>query len=134
MSAGYDPRYSPPIPVLSIRIAAPGEAPDSVSLTAIVDTGADGTLMPVALLEQAEAIGVGDAVLHGMLGEVRAVHLFEVDLHVASHVLPGVLVAADDHGHEVVLGRNVLNKLILLLDGPAGLIDVLATRPRTRSS
>ncbi len=44
-------------------------------------------------------------------------------------ILPGVLVAADDQGSDVLLGRNVLNKLILLLDGPASQVDLFSSRP-----
>ena len=116
----YDAHFDPALPVLSIRLSAPAELSSGEWLTAIVDTGADGTLVPTAYLEVAEAIGVGDAILRSVLGESREVHLFEVDLHFDGLTLPGVLVAADDQGSEVLLGRNVLNKLILLLDGLSG--------------
>jgi hypothetical protein len=33
---------------------------------------------------------------------------------------------------DVLLGRNVLNRLILLLDGPGALADVLSKRPGRR--
>lgn len=129
VNQAYDSRYDPALPVLAIRLSAPGEAPRGELLTAIVDTGADGTLVPTSYLELAEAIGVGDAILRSVLGEVREVHLFEVDLHLDALTLPGVLVAADDQGNEVLLGRNVLNKLILLLDGQSRQTDLLESRP-----
>jgi hypothetical protein len=72
-----------------------------------VDTGSDGTLIPTEYLEQVEAIGIGDAVLYGVVEEARRVHLYEIDLHIGSLLLPGVVVVGDDHGHEVVLGRNI---------------------------
>jgi hypothetical protein len=110
-------------------LSAPAEAPRVGPLTAIIDTGADGTLIPTEYLETIEAVGYGEALLHGILGEAREVHLFEVDLHLGSHVLPGVIAVADDYGHDIVLGRNVLNKLILLLDGPGRQADWLERRP-----
>ena len=79
-----------------------------------------------------EAIDLGDAVLHGMMGETREVHLYEVDLHIESLLLPGVIVVGDDTGSEVLLGRNVLNKLILLLDGQRGETDLFDRRPKWR--
>lgn len=39
--------------------------------------------------------------------------------------LPGVYVVGDDLGEEIVLGRDVLNRLRLLLDGPAALMQLL---------
>jgi predicted aspartyl protease len=97
-----------------------------------VDTGADETLIPAILLEQVEAIGVGDATLRSVLGDVRVVHLYEVDLHFDALTLPGILVAGDDRGTEILLGRNVLNKLILLLDDPSRQIDLFQLRPQWR--
>jgi hypothetical protein len=97
-----------------------------------VDTGSDGTLIPSSELEAIEAIAVGEAVLRGILGDTRVVHLFEVDLHLDNLMLPSILAAADDQGQEIILGRNVINKLILLLDGPAAQIELLDQRPRSR--
>jgi hypothetical protein len=132
MSTPYNQDYSPPVPVLHVRLSAPGDAPQSGLLTGIVDTGSDGTLVPSSVLEAVEAIAVGDAVLRGILGDTRVVHLFEVDLHLEDVVLPGVLAAADDQGQEVILGRNVINKLILMLDGPAAELVLVGERPGRR--
>jgi hypothetical protein len=129
MSAPYDSFYTPPMPVLRLHLSAPGEPPSDAPLSAIVDTGADATLVPSAYLEQVEAVASGDAVLRGVLGEAREIHLYEVDLHLDTLLLPGVLVVGDDYGSEVILGRNVLNKLILLLDGRRGETDLLERRP-----
>ena len=57
-------------------------------------------------------------------GEWRAAQLFAVDLELGSLRLPDVFVVGDEQGNEIVLGRNVLNKLRLLLDGPAGQTDI----------
>jgi hypothetical protein len=130
MSTPYDRSYSPPVPVLRVSLSAPAETPHIGPLTAIIDTGADGTLIPSGYLEAVEAVGDGEAILHGALGEAREVHLFEVDLHLDSRVLPGVIAVADDYGHDIVLGRNVLNKLVLLLDGPGRQTDWFEQRPR----
>ena len=132
MKQAYDSQFDPALPVLAIRLSAPGEVSSGELLTAIVDTGADGTLIPSAYLEEAGAIVVGDAILRSVLGDVREVHLFEVDIHFDALTLPGVLVAADDQGNEVLLGRNALNKLILLLDGQSRQTDLFESRPNWR--
>ena len=132
MSIPYDATYIPPAPILQIRLAAPGEQPQVGPLIAIVDTGSDGTLIPTEYLERVEAIGIGDAVLYGVVGEARRVHLNEIDLHIGSLLLPGVVVVGDDHGHEVILGRNILNKLVVLLDGPRRETELFERRPQWR--
>ena len=51
--------------------------------------------------------------------------VFAVDVSIGSLRLPAIEVVGDERGNEIVLGRNVLNKLRLLLDGPAQLTDDL---------
>jgi hypothetical protein len=49
-----------------------------------------------------------------------------LDLHLDnSIVLPSIDVVSDPIGREVILGRNVLNKLRLLLDGPRQVTEIL---------
>jgi hypothetical protein len=128
MSTPYDSAYTPPMPVLRVHLAAPGEPPPDAPFSAIVGTGTDATLVPSAYLEQVEAVASGDAVLRGVLGESREIHLYEVDLHIDTLLLSGVLVVGDDYGLEVILGRNVLNKFSLLLDGQRGETEIVEQR------
>lgn len=51
--------------------------------------------------------------------------MFPVDMGVGSLRLPAVEVVGDEQGDEIILGRNVLNRLRLLLDGPGTLLKVL---------
>jgi hypothetical protein len=127
----YSTQYTPPAPVLEIQLAAPGESPLIGPINAVVDSGSDGTLIPGRYLEAVEAIGIGEALLYGVLGDVRSVDLYEVDIQLGAHVLPGVVAIYDEMGGEVILGRNVLNKLILVLDGPGNETVILDKRPQT---
>jgi len=43
--------------------------------------------------------------------------------------LPGIVVVGDDQGQEIILGRTVLNKIILLLDGPQTTLHILSQTP-----
>jgi hypothetical protein len=42
------------------------------------------------------------------------------------YLLTAVRVVGDEFGHEIILGRNVLNHLRILLDGPASIMELLA--------
>jgi len=53
-----------------------------------------------------------------------------VDVEVNEAVLPAIEVAGDTTNAEIVLGRDVLNHLLLLIDGPGLTTDVLERRPR----
>jgi len=48
----YSTKYLPSAPVVEIRLGAPGAEPSSEFLEALIDTGADATLVPVAYLRK----------------------------------------------------------------------------------
>jgi hypothetical protein len=46
--------------------------------------------------------------------------------------LPAMRVVSDDRGNEVIRGRDILNKLRLLLDGPAHTTEILESKSRRK--
>jgi hypothetical protein len=103
---------------------------------ALVNTGGDFTTIPLNWLLEIDAPEVRMAYLRGLWSEQRPVTLYLVDIHLENGVLPGVEVVGIDEDdieteadREIVLGRNVLNQLILLLDGPNQQTDILDRRP-----
>ncbi len=130
MGYPYNGHLSWPFPALPIILYGDDNVAISPTLTAMVDTGADTTLVPAHLLEKGNAEVLQIARIRSHWGEFRAVTIYLVDLAVAGEHLAGVEIVADKHGSDVILGRNVLNKLILLLDGPQHQIDVLTRRSR----
>ena len=63
-------------------------------------------------------------------GEWRFVKIGVIDMALDGILLPAVEVVADEKSDIILLGRNVLNRLILLLDGPGRQMDILTRRPR----
>jgi len=125
MSHPYLTTYYPPMPALQIRLGYPEGGLTLGPFAAIVDTGADGTLVPQSLVDELGAPFVDDVRVRSHWGEWRDMQLFTVDIGIGKVRLPAVEVAGDDRGKEIVLGRNVLNRLRLLLDGPAGQVQML---------
>ncbi len=78
---------------------------------------------------------VAEARLRSQWSERRVVRLYLVDVEIAGSRLPNIYVAGDDDSDEIILGRNVLNKLPLFLDGPQQQTVVLddATVKRLRA-
>jgi hypothetical protein len=62
--------------------------------------------------------------LRSQWGESRVVRTYLVDLDVAGVRLPAVEVVADALSDEMILGRNVLNRLKIFLDGPKTTLEV----------
>jgi predicted aspartyl protease len=118
MDYRYLDSFFPPMPALVIRFGYPDEALITEPVPAIIDTGADGSLVPQVLLDQIGAPIVDSKRIRSHWGEWRQVLVFAVDIGIEDFRLAAVEVVGDDQGSEVILGRNVLNRLRLLLDGP----------------
>ena len=123
MKFPFDQSFSPPMPILIIALRNEHEGLSTGPLDALVDIGADGTVVPVAYLKDIRAPVVGRARLHSHVG-LRHVNLHIADVQIAKLVLPGMIIAADHEGRELILGRNVLNRLRLLVDGPVQITQV----------
>ena len=136
MSTPFSSDYWPSFPTLPVTFGVVGETPRIGPYGALLDTGADMTLVPAEILESMQAQRLDDAELVTQWGEIHPVILYLVEVQVGPARLPGVFVAGDDSTTEIILGRNVLNKLPLFLDGPKEMTDVLddaaAHRLRTR--
>lgn len=124
MKYPYDTSYQPPFPVAQVVFYNSDEGLRTSLETALLDTGADGSLVPIAYLRQILAPALTDTRIRSHWGEWRSVQLFVVDLELGDLRLPDVFVVGDEQGNEIVLGRDVLNKLRILLDGPANLADI----------
>ncbi len=123
---GHCADYFPPIPCLDLILRAPDSSQSQGHVRAMIDTGADITLVPQALLDQISAPEVDEVRLRSHWGEATTVITYLVDIQLGADLLPGVEVVGDMHGERVLLGRNVINKLLLLIDGPRQHTELLA--------
>ena len=113
----YDTGYDPALPVCDIIMSAESTG-RRLQLTAVIDTGADGTIVPIRYLQEIGARRVFETGLRSQWGERRTAFLYLVHLQIGALNLPSIYVVGDDRGDEFILGRDVLNQLRLLLDGP----------------
>ena len=78
------------------------------------------------IIRQMRASVVTLKTIRGYTGGRRTVRTYLVDIEIGALTLPGIEVVGDDATHEILLGRDVLNKLRLLLDGPRQHTEVLS--------
>ena len=116
----YSAEYDPPAPVLEIVVAAVGRA----NTTALVDSGADVTLLPITLLDQIDAHYMHTQRLRGVVGGSQTVEIYRVNIEVAAQTIRGIRAVAAAAGHEAILGRDVLNQLVMTLHGPAEVLTL----------
>lgn len=126
MKYPYNKNYSPSFSALEVVLLNNEDGLQTSTQPALLDTGADGTLVPLPLLKDILAPVLSDTHIRSHWGEWRAVQLFLVDVEINGLILPNVFVVGDEQDDEIILGRNVLNKLRLTFDGPANLTNVPA--------
>ena len=113
--AHYSNLYEPAMPVVSLHLALEKHAEPMV-LEALVDSGADATLIPLNYLHNIGAIPSQERWLRGVTGVRQLVQLYTVFIQVGlfGTYVPVIGVAKNA---EVILGRDVLNQLLVTLDG-----------------
>lgn len=122
--------YSPPIPAIELVLHSTSSGKSTGSLLTVIDTGADITLVPLALLRQINAPELDEVRLRSHWGHTTSAITYLVDVQFETGTLPGIEVVADLHSDQVLLGRDILNKLMLFIDGPALSTFILERRPR----
>lgn len=123
-------------PVLDLKLMALGVKSSFHQTEGFIDTGADMTIVPLVVLRRLHLKPVGQGKLISQWGDEHLVSFYLVDVEINDTLLPAIRVAGDESSSEILIGRNVLNKLPLLLDGPVQQVDVLddstVNRLRTR--
>lgn len=116
MSYRYDNQhYDPPAPVLPITVRAPGDTVKQVTADALVDTGADMTCLPIALIK---VLGGERASTYDVFG-INRVPIGPADTYFLEFEIAATKKLAEviAIGDEPILGRNLINEFTLQLHG-----------------
>lgn len=124
----YDSSYpaGPALPVVEFQLRAIG-SDEGVSLTALVDSGADATILPISSLEQAKVEQIGRARMRWGPHISGNYGVYLAAIQIGPHTIFGVRVLADIQDSEAILGRDVLNHLKIILNGPAQVVEIPTT-------
>ena len=124
MTLPYNPSLDPPAPFIIIKISPLNQATPNMILDCLVDTGAEVSLIPQRLVTELNLTPADAMIVEGFDGERRQLPLFPVDVVVETVSLPGLEVVAYPVEH-AILGRDIINRFRLLLDGPAQILEFL---------
>lgn len=123
----YDQSYSPSAPTIPITVDGNNPNHETITALAFVDSGADGTMIPIDLLEAVGAEYVNQIWLRGTAGGRQRLDTYSVTIHVETESAYGINAVATPVGSEPLIGRDVLNQLILTLNGIAEVTEVQLT-------
>lgn len=120
----YDLAYAPPAPIIEIEVDGYQESLGKRRLWAMVDSGADATMIPLRILEAIGATYKETLWMHGVARGRVEVDLYLVAIRIGSNLIRGLHVVAASVSDEAVIGRDALNQLVVTLDGPAEMTEV----------
>jgi predicted aspartyl protease len=112
-SFSYNRSYTPPAPVANVIL----RAQSAFNAIALLDSGADGTMIPHSLLFRIGSKFARTYQMTGVTGRTERVELYFVEIEIAGLKIPGIKAVASQFSDEVILGRDVLNHLIVTLNG-----------------
>ena len=111
-------RFDPPAPVAQVRLRDPDNGVIQPDVPMLLDSGADVTLVP-----RAAVVSLGVAIvpdrqyeLTGFDGSVSLASVVQLELVFCGRTFRGQFLLIDEAWG--ILGRNVLNAVPILLDGP----------------
>jgi hypothetical protein len=123
-------RFAPPAPVARVTLRHPDSGASVSDVPMQIDSGADATLLPKAVVDALGVAGTGRRFeLEAFDGTTSVSETVWLDLLFLRGTFTGHYLMIDsDMG---VLGRNVLNHVRVLLDGPALTWDESASSAKT---
>jgi predicted aspartyl protease len=114
----YDAEYpGPAFPILTLGISGMPSG-KSQTLTALIDSGADATLIPLKTLQAVKARKMDTRWARNISGVRYRVAMYIVTLSIGTLTFPDIDVIANQQTDEIVIGRDILNQLIVTLNGP----------------
>ncbi len=120
----YDTTYAPPAPVVEIEVNGYHPTLGTRTLHAMLDTGADASMLPVDVLNSIGAMYKESAWMRGPTEGRQQVDLYLVSIQIGSDILRGLHVIAAPNSAEAIVGRDALNQLVVTLNGIVGVTEL----------
>ncbi|HAW50630.1 TPA: hypothetical protein DCX16_06750 [bacterium] len=119
MEHKYDTTYSHPVPVIELTVSSNSEEKKCIG---IIDSGVEMTCIPEEIVEELRLRLVGIIAVTDFKGQVSEMctYLANIsfgDFNFKVEVLP-------INGNKVLIGRDILNHLVITLDGKRGICEI----------
>ena len=117
MKIPYNASIEPPAPFVPVQVSNLADV-ERVPVSAKIDTGADISVIPATLIARLDLTPAGEIVVEGYNGVQSIIYCYDVILRIDQLRVVGLSAIAFAEEY-VLLGRDVLNLMRVLLDGPA---------------
>lgn len=129
----YDTTYEPPAPTARVAFAQVGAGPDAARVEAqmLVDTGADISLIPRAVVDAINATASGRTMeVMSFDGHKSARPVVAALMYLGKYKMSVEFLLHDEGEITGVIGRNILNLLYVVLDGPTAVWSLGRANPQ----
>lgn len=118
----YSNEYDPAMPIVELQLGVT-RAEVKLKVNALVDSGADGTMIPLSQLQKMGIRSREKRWMRGVAGGRYKVSLYPIFLQLGSFgmYLP---VVGDPLNSEAIVGRDFINHLVVTLNGLAEVVEV----------
>ena len=120
----YNRQINPPAPFVHVAIEGPSANGATVEMPAQLDLAADLSVIPWSVVEELQLIQFGEQVVGGFGGYTMEIPTFLVRIGLRGQPLFPIKVLGSRDESFVLLGRDVLNRLYLVLDGPNLVLEI----------
>lgn len=120
----YNQQIRPPAPFVYVTLRPPLDDEPSFELPAQVDTGADTSVVPLRVVEALALPQLGEVPTAVFGGQVTLIPSYMIRLQIRGLTEAAVKVLASPDEPYVLLGRDVLNRYKLTLDGPRLALEI----------
>lgn len=121
----YNTRESPSAPYFTLQIKPAQRPGPLVVCEAKLDSGASLTVIPSDLVQQWQLRSDGVIHLRAYDGHVSRRPIYWVDFVIGTWQFPMVQVTTTRRSN-VLLGRNVLNQMRIVHDGPQQIVEIIS--------
>lgn len=119
----YDSSYYPAMPMIELQIRRRAGQPPLV-LKAIVDSGADATMIPLHHLRRLNVRKGQTKWLSGTAGGRYEVDMYTLAVQIGEQPAQYIDVVGIERQDEVIVGRDLLNQYVVTLNAPGHTVDI----------
>jgi predicted aspartyl protease len=113
-----------PAPFVHVSLRGPQGTTTLIDQPAQLDTGADRTIVPWQVVQDLGLVPLDEIELGGLDGRIVILNTFVVELTMRQQTPVMVEVAASRSEPWVLLGRDLLNRFRIVLDGPHSALEI----------
>ena len=117
MEYKYSRNFNPTAPVIELSISAPLSEAITSSI-ALIDSGADITVIPEVIISQLKLRRVDSVLASGFSKRVVQATVYSAALSIEGILETQIYRVLSWNGDYALIGRDILNKFIAMLNGP----------------